>query len=82
MIPIDFPQKTKVLKKPSSMTSEECGSLSVFSDGKQLISCWKASWRERLSILFHGKVWLYVIAAKTQPPVALTGAKNVFNSEG
>lgn len=82
MRPIDFPQKTKTLKKPTSMTDEECGSLPVYSDGKVIISCWQPTWRERLSILFSGRVWLYVVAAKTQPPVSLVGAKTVFNSEG
>lgn len=73
MKPIEFEQATKILSAPGGMTPGECGSLPVWSDGKELISCWRPSFKERLRILFTGKVWLSVLGGQTQPPVFLTG---------
>lgn len=73
MKPIDFPQSTKVLQKPSTMSDNECSSLHVWNDGKQCVSCWKPTFKERMNILFGGKVWLGVLSGKTQPPVFLSG---------
>ena len=67
MKPIDFPQSTKVLQKPSTMSDKECSSLHVWSDGKQCVSCWKPTFKERMNILFGGKVWLGVLSGKTHP---------------
>lgn len=78
MKPIDFKQSTKVLQKPSTMTDNECASLHVWSDGKQCVSCWNPTIKERLNILFGGKVWLGVLSGGTQPPVFVSGS-NVFN---
>ncbi len=69
MKPINFKESNEVLHKPSNMTDKECGSLHIYSDGKQCISCWKANWVERLKFLFTGKVWLGVMNGFTQPPV-------------
>lgn len=77
MKPIDFKQSTKVLQKPSTMTDKECASLHVWSDGKQCVSCWKPTLKERINILFGGKVWLGVLSGGTQPPVFVAGS-NVF----
>lgn len=78
MKPTGFPEQTKTLTKPIGMTDEECGSLPVYNDGSQSISCWRMTWRERLSALFVGRVWLQVYAGHTQPPVSLTAAKTIF----
>ena len=78
MRPINFPEQIKVLSKPDTMTDNECGSLAVWSDGQQCVSLWKPTLRERLSILFFGKVWLAVYSGQTQPPVSLTAAKIYF----
>lgn len=73
MKPIDFPQSTKVLQKPFTMSDNECSSLHVWNDGKQCVSCWKPTFKERMNILFGGKVWLGVLSGKTQPPVFVSG---------
>jgi hypothetical protein len=74
MEPTKLKQKTKTLRKPDSMTDEECGSLEVYCDENTVISCFKASWFERIMILFTGKVWLGVLSSSgTQPPVWLSG---------
>jgi len=79
MEPANFKQANKNLLKPEGMTDEECGSLPVFSDGRgKCISLWKMTWRERLSALVFGKVWLWVISGQTQPPVALMAAREIF----
>lgn len=78
MKPSTFKEKNKTLLKPPSMTDEECSSLDVYTDGKQCISCWVPSFRERVSILFYGRVWLWVVMGHSQPPVSLLGAKTAF----
>ena len=78
MEPMKFLQANKNLLKPVGMTDEECGSLPVFTDGKECISLWKMTWRERLSALLFGKVWLWVISGQTQPPVALLATREIF----
>lgn len=77
MNPIDFPQSTKVLQKPGTMLDSECQSLPIWNDGKECISCWRASFKERVRILLTGKVWLSVLSGRTQPPVFVTG-KYIF----
>jgi len=78
MEPMKFEQANKNLLKPQGMTDEECGNLPVFSDGKVCISLWKMTWRERLSALFFGKVWLWVHSGQTQPPVGLLVTNEIF----
>lgn len=80
MKPIDFAQSTKVLQRPSTMAESECQSLPVWNDSKQCVSCWKATFKERLNILLTGKVWLGVLSGKTQPPVFVSG-ESVFVKE-
>ena len=54
MKPIDFEQSTKVLQKPGTLSDSQCGALPVWCDGKQCVSCWKPSIKERINILFGG----------------------------
>lgn len=77
MEPDKFPQANKNLLKPEGMT-EECGDLPVFTDGNQCISLWSMTWRERLSALFFGRVWLFVHSGQTQPPVGLMASREIF----
>ena len=81
MQPIGFPQANRNLMKPDVMTEEQCGSLPVFTNGEQCISLWQMTWKERLSALFFGKVWLWVYSGGTQPPVGLLAAKEIFANE-
>lgn len=75
MKPKNFKQATKVLRKPSTMSDDECSSLPVWCDGKQCVSCWKPGMKERINILFGGNVWLGVLSGKTQPPVFVAGER-------
>lgn len=71
MTPQYFPEANIELKKPASMTDEECGSLWVSNDGEESISCWQLSWSERLQALIWGRIWLGVLSGRSQPPVRL-----------
>lgn len=48
-----------------------CENLHVFNDGEKSISLWKASLKDRIKILFTGKIWLWVFAGHTAPPVCV-----------
>ena len=65
-----FEQANRIFTKPTGMSDDECISLPAFSDETHLISRWRPSFKERIVILFGGKVWLW-IAGQSQPPVAL-----------
>lgn len=73
---VGFPEANKTLEKPVSMTDEECGPLRVWNVVDQCISCWRPSFKERLSMLFFGKVWLSVYSGETQPPVVIWAARS------
>lgn len=72
-LPLDFPQSTKVLQKLENTFDADCKPLPVWSDGNQCVSCWRPTFKERVRILFAGKVWLGVNSGYSQPPVYLTG---------
>jgi len=79
MKPIKFKNSNKILKAPKNWNEEEqCEELTIYSDGKQCVSCWRLSFFDRLSVLIFGKVWLYVMSEGTQPPVALIAKKEIF----
>lgn len=81
MKPINFPEANKNLLKPKGMTDEECGSLPVWTDGEQCVSCWQPTVKERISILLFGKIWLSVYSGETQPPVALWATQDTAPEE-
>jgi len=57
MKPKQFKEATVELKKPSSMTDEECGSLFIYQSEKgECISLWTVPFWERVKFLFHGKL--------------------------
>ncbi len=82
MEPMKFPQANRNLLKPKGMTDAECGSLPVLTDGKICISLWKANFRERLSFLLFGRLWLSVWSGQTQPPVSLEARQSIFLKNG
>jgi hypothetical protein len=50
--------------------------LHYWSDNKQCVSCFKPTWKERLTILFKGQIWIG-IKTKTPPPMFISG-ESVF----
>lgn len=70
MTPIKHQFVNKTLLAPAGQ-EDDVLPLPVYTDNEQCISCWQMSWRERLSALFFGRVWLSVLGGSTQPPVWL-----------
>ena len=71
MNPIEFEGQNKELKKPHGMTDEECISLPVHVTADHVVSCWHATFRERLVFLFTGNLWIWIMTGSgTQPPIA------------
>lgn len=71
MKPVHFTEANKILTAP------DCLPLPVHTDGRQCLSCWELNWRQRLSALVHGKVWLCTLTGQTQPPVWLDAARTI-----
>ena len=71
MTPIEFKEQNKVLTKPRDMTDEQCKSLPCFTNGECVVSCWQMTWRERVTALLTGKVWISVRSGHTAPPISL-----------
>lgn len=69
MKPVEFEGYNAVLRKPSYMTDEECGSLPILRLDGFCISCWRMTWRERLKVIVTGRIWLGILSGDTQPPV-------------
>lgn len=59
MKPIGFPEQTVVVVYAKDQP--EYLPLPAFSDSKVTISCWRLSIRERLRLLFTGRIWLQQI---------------------
>jgi len=76
---IKFKEAHLELKKPASMTDEECGGLWIHKTKRgECISVWTAPFWTRLKFLFHGKLWLGILSGSTQPPVWLDCRKTIF----
>jgi hypothetical protein len=67
MEPIEFKEQTKTLMGGSP----DIAALPVWTDGMDCLSCWKPTFKERLSFLMFGRLWLWVRSGSTQPPVAI-----------
>lgn len=78
---IKFKESTIELKKPDTMTDEECSSLHILQHEGQCISLWTAPFLERLKFLFHGHIWVGLLSGKTQPPIWLDCTKSIFIDE-
>lgn len=55
--------------------------LSVYKDGTQIISKWRMSWRERLSALLFGNVFVSVLASRTAPPMMVWAERQPFRAD-
>jgi len=75
MKPCDFTESNTTLKPPPGQP--DVVPLKVHRSEDQVLSKWKASWRERLSILIFGTVWFYA-RGRTHPPIAIDARRTVF----
>lgn len=82
MKPTHFPEANRTLVdngyRSESVTDIE--TLFVWTDGEQCVSCWKMSWRERISALLFGKVFISVLSGSNQPPIAADATRTVFKA--
>ncbi len=71
MKPINFKQENTLFKTPSNMTTDQCDNLPAYVNDVNIISCWHLTLKERITLLFMGKLWLNILS-KTMPPVSIT----------
>lgn len=70
MRPEVFPEATGTLSGGPAVlfaTDQDVKDLPVYRGGGQVISCWRLAWRERLRLLFTGKVWLRILGSNHAP---------------
>ena len=80
MKPIDFDESNSTLLGGSAgKYGVNVGNLPTFKDGIRVASAWKASLRERLSILFYGRIWFEIRTPKTHAPIRITGTKTILS---
>lgn len=78
MKPVDFPKATTTFNAPPG-EEDRVYALRAYLDPAvpEVIECWRPTWRERLSILVFGRVWVRFLARNPQP-VDLEGKRTVF----
>lgn len=70
MEPKRFKESNITFTRPANMPN--VGDLPAYRNRKQIISCWKASFADRLRILFTGNVWIGIMG-QVQPPIWVEG---------
>ena len=77
---LHFKEATHVLDKPQGL--KEYGKLPVHFQKPQCVSKWKVTWRERISILIFGRVYVGVFSdSPMQPPFWIKGVRTVFKNK-
>ncbi len=78
MEPTEFREANSVLTAPEGMPTVL--DLPVWKgQNGNIVSLWRPSWRERLSLLIFGRVWLSFIASYTHPPVGVSARRAYFS---
>jgi|SRR5919199_6218399 hypothetical protein len=68
MKPISFSDHEKMMQGGSPDIAELPVLTSINTAGlPEVISCWKLSWRERLFVLFKGKVFVHLLTYRHPP---------------
>jgi len=81
MKPSIFVHSNKTLQPSGATYSENVTGvepLQIWTDGEQCVSCWRMSWRERLSAVIFGRVWIASLSGQTQPPIYAEATKEYF----
>lgn len=79
MNPRDFPESNDNLRGShiTDHLGRQLGDMRAYRNEHETISCWRLTWRERLSALAFGKVWLCVLGHRV-PPVSLNATRTMF----
>ncbi len=83
MSPVGFPESTNSLAPSDHEYGDHIGKVShlpIWTDGEQCVSCWRMTWRERISALLFGKAWLSILSGRTQYPAAVTVTRKYFGA--
>ncbi len=80
MKPIKFPQVNKTLLDNGyrSGMCKDISSLPIWTNDEMCTSLWKMTWKERISALIFGRIWVDIISGSNQPPIALSVRRDVF----
>jgi hypothetical protein len=81
MYPILFDEHNLMLTPPTDKAGHEhkdVSNLPVYRGQGRVISCWRPTLRETISLLFHRRVWFMIWAERTSPPITLMAKKTVF----
>lgn len=57
LMPVDFPERTHEVAKDQPEYRTLPAHLVPNDEQGEMITCWQLSWRDRLKILFTGKLW-------------------------
>jgi hypothetical protein len=74
---IDFKEANTRLLPPEGQ-EDKVVPLPIWTDGQNVMSKWKLTWKERLWVLRHGVLYLHVVG-RTHPPLAIM-AEDVWRS--
>jgi len=84
MIPVDFPQRNRILTAPKKWDEAKygpCADLPVYNNHDVTATCWRLTLKERFMLLLGFRnLWLIVKAGASQPPVNLQ-LDNPFTDE-
>ena len=69
MKPVEFQSANKTI------SGDNVEPLPVYQGEGMYISRWRATWKERLSILVYGTIWV-AIASDRHPPISISGEQS------
>ena len=84
MKPIEFELSNTTLQPSGKLYSKNVTGvepLPIWTDGEQCVSCWRMTWRERLSALIFGRTWIAILSGSTQPPIFATATNGYLHKE-
>lgn len=72
MTPVHFDEENCTLTGAGNVQA-----LPVYRGEGMVVSCWRPTWQERLSVMLFGRIWLYVMHPQTQPPVYIGATRSL-----
>ena len=78
MRPVSFPESNCTLTAPAG--SSDVSDLPVHRGDGMVVSLWRPTWRERVSLLVFGRLWFYALG-DTHPPIAIQAKRLAFKED-